>query len=104
MEIDGRKYDYDIIIFGKKVKSWWRKYGHLVTIEDLNPILSRNPDSIIFGTGEAGIMKVPSEIVKFLESKGKKVFVKKTHDAVKMFNEMINLSDQKVLGAFHLTC
>lgn len=100
--IDGKEYIHDVIICGRKVKSWWRNTSHEVTLNDVEPILDEKPKLVIFGTGASGVCEVFPETVKHLEKQGIKVLVFQTPEAVKEFNR--RLSELGVVGAFHLTC
>jgi len=103
MVIDGKKHTKDLIIFPDKVKSsWWRKKGHLLTLDDLEDVLSRDPEILIVGTGYMGLMKVDDEVKKYAEEKGIKLIIQKSKKAVQTFNQ--KQSEGQVFGAFHLTC
>jgi hypothetical protein len=101
--IDGKAYTSDIIVYpGRVDASWWRKEGHYLREEDLVDIVAAAPEVVIIGTGNSGVMRVPQKTVDFLESKGIRVFVETTGEAVKIFNEQHG--GGKTVGAFHLTC
>jgi hypothetical protein len=101
--IDGESYTSDVIIYPDRVDpSWWRKEGHYLQAEDLESIVAADPEILVIGTGNSGVMRVPRETVAFLESKGISVFVEKTGGAVGIFNK--HQGSGKVVGAFHLTC
>lgn len=102
--VDGVEYQADLIVFPDSVyKSWWRKEGHSLCLEDLEEVLKRDVEILIVGTGAYGKMKVPEELKSVLKSKGIEVKVFETDRAVKEFNTLIE-QHQKVAGAFHLTC
>jgi hypothetical protein len=101
--VKGRPYTVDVIIFPDRVQSsWWRREGHLLQADDLKEILAEGVPVVIIGTGYYGSMKVPDKVLKFLSIKDVEVFVKKTGDAVILFNELI--SKKPVVAALHLTC
>jgi len=84
--INGKKYRSDLIIFEDYIyDSWWRKEGHN-----------------LIGTGYYGLMKVPLELIKYLESKNIEVIIKKTKDACDEYNTLHQRKN--VVAAFHLTC
>ena len=104
MVIGGKQYEADLLICGQKIKhDWWRRQGHFLCSEDLGWVLKKEPEVLIIGTGKNGIMKVPDEVQKELESSLDKIISAPTEKAVGLFNEYQN-SDQKIAGAFHLTC
>lgn len=102
IKIDGKTYTHDVIVSGKKVKSWWRNTSHEVAVNDVEPILEEKPKLIIFGTGESGICRVFQETIEFLEKQGIEVSIFLTPEAVEEFNR--RLSETGIVGAFHLTC
>lgn len=104
MVIDGRKYTADLkIIFDRVVSNWWRREGHKLHLEDITDIVDAKPEVVVVGTGAFGFMKVPKEVIDFLEAKGIGVVVEKTKDAVRKFNDLKE-KGLRVAGAFHLTC
>ncbi len=101
--VDGKKYNHDVIVFWDgKIEKWWRKEGHKVCVEDIEKILEKNPEIIVFGTGKYGVMKVGSDVKNLLQKENIKCIEKISDDAVKEFNEKVNKS--KVVLAIHLTC
>lgn len=103
MVYDGKTYTSDLIIYPLHVDaSWWRLQGHLLQMQDLTDILKEEPGTLIIGTGYMGVMKVPAELRKQLESKHIELHVEKTQKAVDLFNSAGKTG--KVIAAFHLTC
>jgi hypothetical protein len=101
--INGKKYNSDLIIFKDSIDdSWWRKEGHNLCIDDIKEIIDKKPDILIIGTGSFGLMKVPLELIKKLESMGIEVIIKKTKDACDEYNTLHQ--KKNVVAAFHLTC
>ena len=93
----------DLILFPDKIyDSWWRKSGHILLIEDLSDVLTYEPDILIIGTGTNGLMQVPVETRKIVESKGIELIIKETEEACKTYNEMED--KKKIVAALHLTC
>ncbi len=104
MTIDGQLYKKDLIIFPDRIiPDWWRKEGHLLSMEDLGEVIEAKPEVLIVGTGDSGFMHVPLSTELDLKDKNVEVIVKKTDKAVQLFNEQI-LMGKNVAGAFHLTC
>jgi len=101
--IDGKKYNSDLIIFKDHIyDSWWRKEGHNLCIDDIKEIINEKPEIMIVGTGFFGLMKVSTDLIKYLESMGIETIVKKTKDACDEYNTLYK--KKKVIAAFHLTC
>ena len=104
IKVSGKTYFRDLIIFPDEIlENWWRKEGHNLCIEDLKEVLKRKPEILIIGTGYAGVMKVPREVINELEARGIKVIVKKTKEACEEFNKLVK-EGKKVAAALHLTC
>lgn len=101
--IEGTTYTKDVIIHPDFVHSpWWRKEGHVLSIDDLETALQSGVTGIIIGTGYSGSMQVPEETLQQLRSRGLTVTVKKTQDAVDCYNGIPDT--RKVIAALHLTC
>jgi hypothetical protein len=103
MEIDGKRYEADVIIYPDKIAAnWWRKEGHNLKVEDIKDILNYKPAILVIGTGYNGVMQVSREVEEELQSKGIEFIAVETPKAVEIFNELA--AKKKVVGAFHLTC
>jgi len=76
--INSKEYNSDIIIYKKSIDDkWWRRESHNLRIEDIKKILENKPETLIIGTGYYGLMKVPLELIKYLESNNIEVIIKK---------------------------
>ena len=111
MIIDGKNYTEDVEVrWTGEVLSWWRKESHLVEVEDIKRAIEQNPETIVIGTGEAGLVKVGEEVKKIIQEKGIKLIIDRTEEAVKTFNVICEESGEeegeqdKIIGLFHLTC
>jgi len=101
--IRGEEYHSDLIIYENSVNdAWWRKKGHYLCIEDIQEILDKKPEVLIIGTGAYGLMKVPSELIDYLEKINIQVIVNKTREACEKYNKLYQ--DKHVIAALHLTC
>lgn len=97
-------YKSDLIILPDRIiDNWWRASGHLLAIDDLSQVIEFGPDSLVVGTGNNGMMKVPGKLEKALASYGIRLYANKTNDAWPIFNRLVD-EGRKVAGAFHLTC
>ena len=70
--------------------------------DDLTDVIRYEPDIIIVGTGEPGLMKVPDETMRFIESKGIELIIEDTKNACKTYNKF--KENKKVIATLHLTC
>ncbi|MET1124474.1 MAG: MTH938/NDUFAF3 family protein [Archaeoglobaceae archaeon] len=103
IKIEGKEYTSDVIVGNDFVKSgWWRKEGHRVQMDDIAEISSAEPEVVIFGTGANGRVSVDDDVIEFFKRKGCEVIVTKTHEAVRIFNELVG--KRRVVLAAHLTC
>ena len=101
--VDGHRYTSDVIIYPERAdSSWWRKEGHRLQIDDLKDIVAHEPEVLIVGTGDAGVMTIPQETVAYLQQKGIKLISERTAQACQTYNRMSGSG--KIIAALHLTC
>jgi len=102
--IDGTAYDSDCLIICDSVQAHWRrKQGHLLIVEDLEPIIAAGPATLIVGCGASGLMKVSENISQVLQEYGIELFTANTNTAVAKFNELSE-KGKNIAAALHLTC
>lgn len=102
--IDGITYNSDCLIFGETVHAnWWRKQGHLLSPEDLQPVVAAKPSSLIVGCGASGLMKITKDLPQFLQGHNITLEAFDTYKAVERFNEL-SRTGENVAAALHLTC
>ena len=102
--IDGTTYKSDVIIIGGAVRpNWWRKQGHLLSIDDLEAVVAAKPSVLVIGCGASGIMKVPEDTPQALRQQNIQAEVMNTHEAVRRFNQL-SAEGADVAAALHLTC
>jgi len=102
--IDGKAYNSDCLIIGDSIQpNWWRKRGHLLAVEDLQPIIAAKPSFLVIGCGASGMMKVSENIDQILPELGIELFTDNTQKAVAKFNELSGKAEN-VAAALHLTC
>ncbi len=101
--INGKKYTSDVIIFPGRVRSGWRRQtGHELCLEDIAEVLTENPEVLMVGTGESGLMRVLPETKQSTEARGIKLIVETTDKACQTYNQLCH--SQRVVAALHLTC
>lgn len=104
MVVGGEEYTEDLIVFPDRIKTgWWLQQRHLVSLEDLKEIFDFEPEVLVIGTGDSGLMEVPFEVQEDIKGKGIKLICTNTHKAYKIFNKELK-KDKRIVGAFHLTC
>jgi hypothetical protein len=108
--INNKTYNEDVEVrWTGEVLSWWRAQSHVFDLEDFKRAVKENPDTIVIGTGEAGLAEVTEEAKNFILEKGIKLIVDRTEEATKTFNIICQESKEeegeqnKVIGLFHLT-
>ncbi|MCH7557430.1 MAG: Mth938-like domain-containing protein [Planctomycetes bacterium] len=102
--IDGVNYNKDVIILGDTVQAnWWRKRGHLLSAEDLQPVIAAKPSVLIVGCGASGLMKVSDEVRQALLEEDIQLEAVDTAKAVERFNEL-SKTDVNIAAALHLAC
>jgi len=102
--IDGTAYTTDCLIFAGNVHpDWWRKQGHSLSIDDLEPVLAAKTAVLIVGCGASGLMKVPQETRQAIRQEDIELEVLDTQKAVQRFNELAT-QGQDFAAALHLTC
>jgi hypothetical protein len=103
--IDGREVRSDVLLRPGVVRDrWWRREGHVLHVEDLDPILEEGPDRLVVGTGAYGRMRPDEELEARLAARGVALEVLPTAAAVERVNELLDLGDVHWAAALHLTC
>lgn len=109
--INDKNYTHDVEVrWDGQVLDWQRQESHIIDVEDVKRAVEQNPETIIIGTGEAGVAKVAEAAQRFIKEKGIELIVDITAEAVKTFNILAEDSEEeegeqkKVIGLFHLTC
>jgi hypothetical protein len=101
--INSVTYTSDLIVYPDKVDdTWWRKESHALHKDDLTDVVRYEPEVIIVGSGEPGLMKVLYETKQFIESKGIELIIENTKNACKKYNELSK--NKNVVATLHLTC
>ncbi len=104
--ISGKSYSHDILLYKEEVIKWLRKESHNVSIEDVEDAVSMDPNMILIGTGESGVMIVPEKTREYIKSKGINLMIMRTKSACIAFEELVSAAKKKegVLLLAHLTC
>jgi hypothetical protein len=104
MVVDGKDHRNDLkIIEGRVIGNWRRPEGHRLHKEDIEDIVSADPDTLVIGMGDSGNMKVEESVATFLEKHNIKMIAQDTPQAARTFNKLVS-EGHSVAGAFHLTC
>jgi len=102
--INGMTYTDDLIILpnGDILKSWRRKRGHRLTMDDLRELIDSLPEIIMAGTGVSGGMIPDKNLQKDLAKLGIDFIAAPNEDVITVFNRLS--PDKRVGAGFHLTC
>jgi hypothetical protein len=102
--IDGKIYTSDVIIFPDRVmRNWRREEGHFLSPADLWDVVKEEPDVLVVGTGNSGMMWVSPKTRRYLMERGIRLVEERTREACKTYNHLSS-SGKKVVAALHLTC
>lgn len=100
----GKSYSADLIIYPDRIDDlWWREQSHMLTAEDLEEVINAEPDFLIVGIGQFGMMKIDESLKEVLKNNGIELIAARTKEACELFNKH-SKEGKKVIGAFHLTC
>jgi hypothetical protein len=105
MTINGKEFRKDLIILpdGSVLSPWIRRSGHRLTMEDLRPVLDRDAEILVIGTGKPGLMRPHATLVQDLQEKGITAMVMSSKKAAEKYNALAD-DAKEVAACFHLTC
>ncbi len=102
--VNGVVYEHDLIITPSGVRpDWWRVEGHRLQLTDVKDVIDINVDVVVIGTGYDGRMVVDDDVIEAFRKRGAEVYVLKSRQAVKKYNEEVE-NGKKALLLIHLTC
>ena len=100
--VDGKTFQDDIAILpDKTVKNWRAKVNHAVQLIDINGLIDESSKTLIIGIGANSRGSITDDIIDFAKSKGVRLEVLNTYDAVRLFNQ---LPKAGLSACFHLNC
>lgn len=105
IKIQGREYKDDLTMSQEQVIDypWWRKSGHRVEVEDVRKLLDLEPNVLVLGQGQPGMMKSTQNLRQHLQKVGIRLIEKPSDQAAKSLNQLLE-QGEKVCAGFHLTC
>ena len=105
MVVNGITYTSDVMILpqGQVIHPWWRQTGHVLCFRDLNQVVAADPEIIVAGTGQPGMMKPGPDLERQLAVVNIDLIVQPTASAVDTFNQL-KKENKSVAGGFHLSC
>jgi hypothetical protein len=102
--IEGKTYAFDMYVcYNGELREAKLLERHLFSKEELSFLLKKNPEIIIIGTGQYGLVEVSKDVKKITSKRGIELIKASTQEAIKKFNELVE-KGRKVVGFFHITC
>ena len=103
--IDGVELNRDVIVLPNRVlRNWWRRDGHSLVIEDLDPVAGELPERLIVGCGADGRLRPDPSVAEALARRGVEMEALPTAEAVRRYSELETQNPAAVAAALHLTC
>ena len=107
--VDGKKYGQVLIVGDLVMERDYEKleklFGttHRIGDWERDELVKGNPEIIVIGTGQGGVMNVDEEIANDLAKKGIELIVVSTPEAIEIYNEKIR-EGKRVNALIHTTC
>ncbi|MEM2713731.1 MAG: MTH938/NDUFAF3 family protein [Candidatus Pacearchaeota archaeon] len=88
--INGKKYDYDIVILPDEtiLKRKKRRGSHEICLEEFDEILRQEPKIIVVGNGQGGVAKIEERAIKAIRARGIRLIIEITPKAIEIFNSL----------------
>ena len=103
IEIDGRTFRNDLLIWPGQIKSnWWRRESHFLQLDDVTEALAADPQVLVVGQGAYGRMEVDPVLAAFLQERGIELRAYPTREACQVINDLSG--KRRLAAALHLTC
>lgn len=108
IEIDGERYEHDVLIrLGGKVKKRKKKlskriYGtsHTISLDEARHVFEKGARALVIGAGQYDSVRLSPEAEKYFARKGCDVRLVATPKALAAWNE----APADAVGLFHVTC
>jgi len=108
INIDGKAYDYDVLITSdgsikkRKKKLSKKVYGtsHTLSVDEALYIYENNAEKIIIGNGQYGVLELSPGAIEFFREKGLEIVIDKTPISADIWNT----TRGNLIGLFHVTC
>jgi hypothetical protein len=111
VKFDGKNYSHDIVIHTdgvveKRNKNLSRrKYdtSHILSAEEITDLLDEEPEILIVGRGQSGMLKIGKDTAELLYTKNVKLVDSPTPEAIEGYNKLKN-QGKKLAAIIHITC
>lgn len=100
--IDGKTYYSDMIV-------WWdgkieyRTKSHTVDMSEFLKLMQKEPEAVVIGTGQIGVVKILPEVNQTAEDKQVDLFIDQSKKAIQIFNGLV-ADGKKAVAVIHTTC
>jgi len=107
--IDGKKYNQVLIVGNLVMERDYRKledlFGttHKIGDWEIEELLKENPEIVVVGTGQSGVMEVDDRFFKIVREKNIETIVDITPKAIQIYNQKIR-DNKRVNALIHTTC
>jgi len=99
--IEGKKYEHDVWI-DTNGNITERNRNHEFTLEEFNLITKDNPEVLVIGIGQNGVVKVDKGVYDEAKKRSIEVKADKTPKAIEIYNKYSE--EKKTAAAIHVTC
>lgn len=106
--IDGKKHRRDVFIFSdgtvkERKGGFWMFGSHNIRREEIEQLLSGEPEAIIVGTGTDSKAKLAPEVEGWAKERNLSLIVQPSREAIAKLNELTE-QNKKVAALIHITC
>ena len=107
--IDGGNYKQVLIVGDLVMERDYQKleslFGttHKIGNWEIEELIGNNPEIIIIGTGQNGVMEVNDKFLEIMERKNIKVITEITPKAIEIYNKKVE-ENKKINALIHTTC
>jgi len=104
--IDGKTYDEEdnyIVSWDGEITGLHTAERHVFGRPELEMILKKNPEMVIVGTGDSGLLRISEEVRKLCRDKRIELVEMISKVAIRKFNDAFN-QEKKVAAFIHVTC
>ena len=104
IQIDNRRYNHDVIIYTDgKIENRYKNFkwtSHSFTLEEAMKVTKDEPEVLVIGTGQYGLLKPSNEAINYLKKRKIELLIDKTPKAIHVFNRI----EKRKCALFHVTC
>jgi len=107
--IDNIKYSQVLILENRVIERDYNKLkelfgtSHKIGDWEVNELLRDNPEIILIGTGQNGMLAVDTKVIETISKKGIELIIEKTPEVIITYNKKIQ-EGKRVNALIHTTC